>query len=394
MALNSVEKKALSGLALLYASRMLGLFMVLPVLALYGQDLVGATPALLGVALGIYGLTQACLQIPFGAASDRFGRKPLIVTGLLIFLAGSIISALSSHVIGLILGRALQGAGAISSVVLALLADYTRPEERSKSMAVVGAVIGASFVLAVVLGPWLAGFAGLSGLFWFTAVLAVFGLLVLFRLPEIPPVQVHQERKFSISSLADVLKDRNVMVLSLGIFLLHMTMTALFTALPVELVQRGFEADDLGKVYAPVMILSFVFMMPLMMTAERKLAHVPLIRLAAILILLALLVLDFFDGVYVAAIALLIFFIGFNFIEASLPSLLSRKASQEVRGTAMGVFSTGQFVGAASGGMIGGWLYSNHVIAYVLWMGLAAQLIWVFSTLWLTPIANPGSTNG
>jgi len=183
MAFNGVEKKALSGLAMLYASRMLGLFMVLPVLSLYGQELTAATPLLM--ALGIYGLTQAFLQIPFGTLSDHYGRKPLIIIGLLIFLLGSVVAALADNVYGLIIGRALQGAGAISSVVLALLADYTREAERSKAMAVIGAVIGASFVLAVVLGPIIAAWQGLAGIFWFTALLAAVGLIVVARLPEV-----------------------------------------------------------------------------------------------------------------------------------------------------------------------------------------------------------------
>ncbi len=394
MAFNGVEKRALSGLAILYASRMLGLFMVLPILALYGQDLAGATPALLGIALGVYGITQAILQIPFGAASDRYGRKPLILGGLLIFLFGSVVAAYSTHVYGLILGRALQGAGAISGVVLALLADYTRPQERSKAMAVVGAVIGFSFVIAVILGPWLASFSGLSGVFLFTAALAVLGLIVVARLPQVPPLQVHPDRKFDRHMLASVVGNINILVLSIGIFLLHMTMTALFAALPVELVSRGLSAESLGKVFAPVMVLSFVFMLPLIMVAERRFMHLPILRLAAVFILVSLGVLYWFENTVSAIVALLLFFVGFNVIEASLPSLLSRKASESIRGTALGVFSSGQFIGAAVGGVVGGWLFSNQVFEHVLWLGLLAQFFWLIATIWLTPIVKTEPTNG
>jgi len=372
MAFNSVERKALTGLAMLYASRMLGLFMVLPVLSLYGMDLEKASPQTLGLALGIYGITQALLQIPFGAASDRFGRKPLIVLGLVIFLVGSVVAALSTHVMGLVFGRALQGAGAISSVVLALLADYTRESERSKAMAIVGAVIGSSFVVAVMLGPWIAGIGGLSGLFWFTAGLALLGMLVLLWLPPVPGLQIHQERKFHASQIGQVLRDGNVLILSLGVFLLHMTMTALFVALPIVLVERGFAADDLGQVYAPVMIIAFLGMAPMMMLSERNNAQVKFLRLAAVLISVALVALVGVKAGAASALALLVFFVGFNFIEATLPSLLSRKAEAQSRGTAMGVFATAQFIGAASGGMVGGLLFANQQLLPIVAVGFGA----------------------
>ncbi|EAR09621.1 MFS transporter [Reinekea blandensis] len=387
MSFNSIERKALTGLSLLYASRMLGLFMVLPILTLYGQDLQDASPASLGLALGIYGLTQAFLQIPFGAASDRYGRKPLIVIGLLLFMVGSIVAAMADSVTSLIIGRALQGGGAISSVVLALLADYTREDQRSKSMAVIGAVIGASFVVAVMLGPWIAGFGGLSGLFWFTSALALAGLVITFWLPAVPSLQVHKERQFRPADLWDVLTDRNVTILSLGIFLLHMTMTALFVALPVVLVARGFASDGLGQIYAPVMILSFIGMAPLMMISERRLAQVQFLRLAAGIVIGALLLLWQVPQWAASAVALLIFFVGFNFMEATLPSLLSRKARAQVRGTSMGVFSTAQFTGAAAGGAVGGLLFSDMAFGPVVFLGVAAQAIWLLSLFAVTPVS-------
>ncbi|WP_196160106.1 MFS transporter [Reinekea sp. G2M2-21] len=392
MAFNSVERKALTGLAMLYASRMLGLFMVLPVLSLYGMDLEKASPQTLGLALGIYGITQALLQIPFGAASDRFGRKPLIVLGLVIFLVGSIVAALSTHVMGLVFGRALQGAGAISSVVLALLADYTRESERSKAMAIVGAVIGSSFVVAVMIGPWIAGFGGLAGLFWFTAGLALLGMLVLLWLPPVPGLQIHQERKFHASQIGQVLRDGNVLILSLGVFLLHMTMTALFVALPIVLVDRGFAADDLGQVYAPVMIIAFLGMAPMMMLSERNNAQVKFLRLAAVLISIALVALVGVKAGAASALALLLFFVGFNFIEATLPSLLSRKAEAQSRGTAMGVFATAQFIGAAAGGMVGGLLFANQQLLPIVAVGFGAQIVWIVLLGLVKPVKSTQTT--
>ncbi len=367
--------------------------MVLPVLSLYGMDLENATSATLGLALGIYGITQACLQIPFGAASDRFGRKPLIVLGLFIFLLGSIVAALSSNVMGLVFGRALQGAGAISSVVLALLADYTREEQRSKAMAIIGAVIGGSFVLAVMIGPFIAGFSGLSGLFWFTAGLALIGMLVLLWLPPVPTLQVHEERKFRFSQLVSVVRDENVLVLSLGVFLLHMTMTALFVALPMILVGRGFAAESLGNVYAPVMIIAFVGMAPMMMMSEKRNAQIFYLRLAALLIGVSLLALGLLTGDASSALLLLVFFIGFNFIEATLPSLLSRKAPSATRGTAMGVFATGQFIGAATGGLLGGLLFAHQNFMPIVMLGLAAQVVWIALLGFVKPVAEKVPAN-
>jgi len=386
MSLNNLERRALIGLAMLYATRMLGLFMVLPVLSLYGLDLEGANSANLGLALGIYGITQAVLQIPFGAASDRFGRKPMILIGLLVFCLGSVIAALSDNVIGLVVGRALQGSGAISSVVLALLADYTRETERSKAMAAIGAVIGGSFVLAVMLGPWIAQLAGLNGLFWFTACLALLGLLVVYLLPPVPPLQQHPERQVRGDLVKTVFADSNVLILSLGIFFLHMTMTALFVALPVILVARGFVAAELGSIYAPVMILAFLGMAPMMMAAEKRSAHIRYLRFAASFIFVALLAIGLVPSGAATAMSLLLFFVGFNFIEATLPSLLSRKVDPSRRGTAMGVFATAQFLGAALGGIAGGLLFVDQNIGLIVALGIGAQLIWIVLLTVVKPV--------
>lgn len=377
MAFNSLEKKALTGLALLYASRMLGLFMVLPILTLYGQSLTGATTVLLGVALGIYGITQAVLQIPLGMLSDRFGRKPVIAAGLLIFIIGSVIAALSEHVLGVVIGRALQGAGAIASVILALLADYTRPEERTKAMAIVGAIIGGSFVLAVIVGPVIASAFGLSGVFWATSLMALAGLVIVYWLPTPPPAKVHEERRWQGSQLGRVVRDRQLVPLNIGVFVLHLTMTMMFVGLPVVLVQQGVLGDQLGWVYAPVMVLSFLGMVPMIALAERRKAHRVFLVLAGAFITLAMAGLGLSSVAWLSIGLIWLFFVGFNFVEASLPSLISRRAPGHARGTAMGVFSTGQFLGAALGGLCGGWAYQQWEMMGIAMIGIAMMLVWM-----------------
>lgn len=377
MAFNSLEKKALTGLALLYASRMLGLFMVLPILTLYGQSLTGATTVLLGIALGIYGITQAVLQIPLGMLSDRFGRKPVIAAGLLIFIIGSVIAALSEHVLGVVIGRALQGAGAIASVILALLADYTRPEERTKAMAIVGAIIGGSFVLAVIIGPVIASAFGLSGVFWATSLMALAGLVIVYWLPTPPPAKVHEERRWQGSQLGRVVRDRQLVPLNIGVFVLHLTMTMMFVGLPVVLVQQGILGDQLGWVYAPVMVLSFLGMVPMIALAERRKAHRVFLILAGTFITLAMAGLGLSSVAWLSIGLVWLFFVGFNFVEASLPSLISRRAPVYARGTAMGVFSTGQFLGAALGGLCGGWAYQHWGMVGIAMIGIAAMLVWM-----------------
>jgi MFS family permease len=377
MAFNRLEKKALTGLALLYATRMLGLFMVLPVLTLYGQSLTGATTILLGIALGIYGLTQATLQIPLGMLSDRFGRKPVIAVGLVIFMIGSAVAALSDHVLGVLIGRALQGAGAIASVILALLADYTRPEERTKAMAIVGAIIGGSFVLAVIIGPIIASAFGLSGVFWATTLMALGGLLIVYWLPVPPPARAHEERRWRGSQLGEVVRDRRLLPLNLGVFALHLTMTMMFVGLPITLVQQGILGDQLGWVYAPVMVLSFLGMVPMIAAAERLKAHKALLVMAAVFITLASAALGVSKVAWFSIGLVWLYFVGFNFVEASLPSLISRRAPEQARGTAMGVFSTGQFLGAALGGITGGWAHQQWGMPGIAMISVSVMLLWM-----------------
>lgn len=377
MAFNSLEKKALSGLAVLYASRMLGLFMVLPVLAVSGQSLTGATSQTLGLALGIYGATQAVLQIPLGAISDRYGRKPVLLAGLLVFLLGSVVAAMAEHVLVLILGRALQGAGAIAAVILALLADYTREGERTKAMAVIGATIGASFVLAVMVGPVLAQLGGLSAVFWATSALALVSMVVVLRLPEPPPARRHADRRWRSEHLQRILFSWHLMPLTVGVFVLHLVLTALFVGLPLQLRHLGLSDDQLSWVYAPIMIFAFVGMLPLIMMAERKKAHRLVMSLAALLIGIAAIGIGNNDGLLLTLGLIWLFFVGFNLLEATLPSLVSRYAPTSARGTAMGVFSTGQFLGAAIGGAAGGWVYAYYQMAGIAWLSGLLIFAWI-----------------
>ncbi|MHA7881103.1 MAG: MFS transporter [Saccharospirillum sp.] len=382
MAFNALEKKALAGLAVLYASRMLGLFMVLPVLAVSGLALEGASAQSLGIALGIYGATQALLQIPLGALSDRVGRKPVLLAGLLVFLAGSVVAALAEHVWVLILGRALQGAGAIAAVILALLADYTREQERTKAMALVGATIGASFVLAVIVGPILAGWGGLAAVFWVTALLAAASILVVMRLPAPPPAMAHAERRWRSDHLRRILFSWHLMPLAVGVFLLHLVLTALFVGLPVQLQSLGLDEAQRSWVYAPVMIFAFIGMLPLIIMAERKRAHRPVMSLAATLIALAALGFGYTTALWMTLGLIWLFFVGFNLLEACLPSLVSRYAPTSAKGTALGVFSTGQFLGAAVGGVLGGWVFAHHQMMGIAWLSAVSMLAWVLVFQW------------
>lgn len=377
MAFNSLEKKALSGLAVLYASRMLGLFMVLPVLAVSGQALAGASAQTLGIALGIYGATQAILQLPLGALSDHYGRKPVMLAGLLVFFMGSVVAALADHVLVLILGRALQGAGAIAAVILALLADYTREAERTKAMAVIGATIGASFVVAVMVGPILAQWGGLSTVFWATAALALLSMVVVLRLPAPPPARRHADRRWRSEYLRRILFSWHLMPLTAGVFVLHLVLVALFVGLPLQLQHLGLSDDQLSWVYAPIMIFAFIGMLPLIIMAERKKAHRFVMSVAALVIAVAAIGIGSNERLLLTLGLIWLFFVGFNLLEATLPSLVSRYAPTSARGTAMGIFSTGQFLGAALGGAVGGWIYANYQMAGIAWLSGLLMLAWI-----------------
>jgi MFS family permease len=388
--LNSLEKRAAMALALVFSSRMLGLFMLLPVFALYGSELHGFSPLWVGLAIGAYGLTQAILQIPLGWLSDRIGRHKVMLGGLALFATGSVVAALADSVYMVTFGRILQGAGAIAGAILALAADLTREEQRPKVMAIIGASIGLSFAVAMVLGPLLAKWAGLSGVFWFTAVLACGAMLVVaLLLPKSVNKAPMAETLALPQSLGSMLKHRQLLQLDLGVLLLHLMLTAMFVALPALLQNYGLISVKHWQFYLPVLLGSFVLMIPMMIIAMRKAQEKGFFLLAIALLISAMLLALLLPGFTALTIALLLFFIGFNFLEASLPALVSRIAPAGQRGSAMGIYSSSQFFGAFLGGVTGGAVV-QHFGYHSLFAVLAViGLIWlaVASTLQLPPRA-------
>ncbi|WP_137888622.1 MFS transporter [Pseudomonas sp. 2FE] len=374
------ETRAASGLALVFAFRMLGMFMVLPVLATYGMDLAGATPALIGLAIGAYGLTQAFLQIPFGVISDRIGRRPVIYLGLLIFAAGSVLAANADSIWGVIAGRVLQGAGAISAAVMALLSDLTREQHRTKAMAMIGMSIGLSFAVAMVVGPLLTRVFGLSGLFWATAGMALLGLaIVAWLVPRSDGPLHHRESELAREALGATLRHPDLLRLDLGIFVLHAILMASFVALPLALVQEaGLPKEQHWWVYLTALLISFFAMIPFIIYGEKK-RQMKRVLLGAVTVLLLceLFFWQFGGSLRALVLGTVVFFTAFNLLEASLPSLISKVSPAGGKGTAMGVYSTSQFLGAAVGGILGGWLFQHGGLG-VVFLGCAA-----LCALWL-----------
>ncbi|WP_327439009.1 MFS transporter [Pseudomonas donghuensis] len=375
------ETRAAGGLALVFAFRMLGMFMVLPVLATYGMDLAGATPALIGLAIGAYGLTQAFLQIPFGVISDRIGRRPVIYLGLVIFALGSVLAAQADSIWGVIAGRILQGAGAISAAVMALLSDLTREQHRTKAMAMIGMSIGLSFAVAMVVGPLVTRAFGLSGLFLATAAMAVVGIAIIaFVVPPSHGALQHRESGVAKQALMPTLRHPDLLRLDVGIFVLHAILMASFVALPLAFVERGgLPKEEHWWVYLTALLISFFAMIPFIIYGEkkRKMKRV-LLGAVSVLMLTELFFWLSADNLRELVIGTVIFFTAFNLLEASLPSLVSKVSPAGGKGTAMGVYSTSQFLGAALGGILGGWLFQHGGLSTVF-LGCAAlcALWWV-----------------
>lgn len=371
--------RSITSLAAIFSTRLLGLFLILPIFALYTHKLLDATPNLIGIALGIYGLTQAIFQIPLATWSDKIGRKPVILFGLLIFIAGSVLAALSTSIYGIIIGRALQGAGAIGSTTIALVADLTTVENRTKGMAVIGMSIGVSFALAMMMGPLLNYWIGLSGIFWTTAMLGVLSIgLLLSFVPRPPKFTVHADRQISFSLFKRILIRPELLRLNVGIFILHALLTASFVVIPLLLTgTEKISASQTWLFYLPIFLIAFMIVIPCIMISE-KFRQVKSIFCAAIL---ALALTQFFLGyfnlsVLAVGVTLTVFFTAFTFLESTLPSLISKIAPVEAKGTAIGVYSTAQFLGMFVGGSIGGWLYHAFGLNTVFYLGAILATVW------------------
>jgi MFS family permease len=374
-----MERRATGTLAGLYGLRMFGLFIILPVFALYAEGLPGGgNHTLVGLALGSYGLTQAILQIPFGWASDRWGRKPVIVAGLLLFAAGSLVAALAHDIVWVIVGRTLQGAGAISAAVIALAADLTRDVVRTRTMATIGITIGLTFGLSIVAGPVLNSLIGIPGIFAMTAILAAGAIwVVIGYIPDAPPRAVAATAKASRFKVA--FRDPVLLRLNFGVFALHASLMSLFVQFPLSLRTAGLAPAAHWMVYLPVMVVSFLLVMPVFRRADRR-------RNSGAVMAFSLCCLALAQGALaslpastplVLALILLVYFAGLNVLEAVLPAQVSRHAPAELRGVAIGIYSSLQFLGAFAGATAGGWLSQHFGRPAAYWFGLGLTLVWM-----------------
>ena len=377
--MNSVERIFALKISLVMSVRMLGLFMLFPVMSVYASEYDNSTPFLIGMAIGVYGLTQALLQIPFGYLSDRFGRKPILIMGLIIFFLGSVLAANTSNLILVVLGRALQGGGAISAVLMAFLADTVNEKNRAKANAFVGFQIGVAFMLSLLIGPIISSKVGLQGLFWTIALLSLIAMLIVFSLEHSKPITYY---KLSFNAFKETLT-KELVTLDLSIFSLHLILAAGFIVMPILLVENQIVSmADNWHLYLPAIFLSFIGMLPLIVISEKfKKTKYILMLCILLLIISQFIFLNASLSFQLFLITLTIFFIAFNSIEALLPSLLSRTASSAKRGLAMGIFSTSQFLGTFFGGAIGGLIYDIYDLNSVFLFTIFVALIWWFLIL-------------
>jgi len=384
--MSPTENRSVLALATLYGMRMLGLFMILPVFMLSEGKITGATPVLMGIAIGAYGLSQAMLQIPYGMLSDRFGRKSLILLGLFLFFLGSAVAALSHSIYGIIAGRFLQGAGAIASVLMALLSDLTSEENRTKGMAFVGMTIGVSFSIAMVLGPLVNSWGGLSAVFWLTAIFALVGMLIVVTIIPTPSVYSrNRDVKVVAGQFGAILKNINLLRLDWGIFSLHFILTAMFLVVPTSLQDSaGIDKTHHWWIYLSVMLTSFFAMIPFIIIAEKKRKMKQVFGAAILLLSLSALSVKWSQyHIITFWFSLFFFFMAFNLLEASLPSLVSKESPAGARGTAMGVYSTGQFLGAFLGGAFGGEVIGLFGGSDVYVVVASVGIVWLLVALFM-----------
>ena len=365
---------------------MLGMFMVLPVLTTYGMALSGASETLIGIAIGIYGLAQAVFQIPFGLMSDRVGRKPLIVFGLIIFCIGSIVAASTESIWGVIIGRALQGSGAIAAAVMALLSDLTREQNRTKAMAFIGISFGVTFAIAMVLGPIITHAWGLHALFWAIAVLTIIGIIITVAVVPSPATHIlNRESSMVKGSFGKVLSNPKLLKLNFGILCLHILLMSSFVVLPQVMEHAGFPPSEHWRVYLVTMLTSFVAVIPVIIYAEKK-RHMKQVFMGCVAVLLLAEIVLWSAGLHLWAViaGIQLFFLAFNVMEAILPSLISKESPAGYKGTAMGLYSTSQFIGVAIGGSLGGYVYGNVGAGAVFLVCAAIAVVWLMVSSTMT----------
>jgi MFS family permease len=365
---------------------MLGMFMVLPVLTTYGMKLSGASETLIGIAIGIYGLAQAVFQIPFGLLSDRVGRKPLIVFGLVIFCIGSIVAASTESIWGVIIGRALQGSGAIAAAVMALLSDLTREQNRTKAMAFIGISFGITFAIAMVLGPIITHAWGLHALFWAIAVLTIVGIIITVAVVPSPATHIlNRESSMVKGSFGKVMGNPKLLKLNFGILCLHVLLMSSFVVLPQVMEHAGFPPSEHWRVYLITMLTSFVAVIPVIIYAEKK-RHMKQVFMGCVVVLLLAEVVLWAAGLHLWAViaGIQLFFLAFNVMEAILPSLISKESPAGYKGTAMGLYSTSQFIGVAIGGSLGGYVYGHAGAGAVFLVCAAIAVVWLLVSSTMT----------
>lgn len=383
-----LERRAIFNISSIMGLRMIGLFMVLPVFTLYAATLTGSTPFLVGIAMGIYGLTQALFQIPFGSLSDKIGRKPIILLGLFIFIAGSLIAGSAHSITWMIIGRALQGAGAIGSTMLAMMADLTSEDQRTKAMAIAGISIGFSFSIAMFIGPVLTKWFSVNNLFYLAAGLGALGIALLLTTTPTPQKTTwHRDAEPELRSFLNLLANSELMKLNVGILSLHAIFTASFVVIPISLLKlAGLATNQQWLIYLPTLLTGFILSLLFIGRAEQKQLVKPyFLGGIGVLTLSEIFLWSAPHHLSLIAFGLCLFFGSFSLLEAFMPSLVSRTAPATRKGSALGIYSCSQFLGIFIGGVLGGWLYGSFGFAGVYLFCIALALFWLITALLMQP---------